>query len=209
MKTYASIGVLAVLGAGALALGSGCTVNDSDDDDVVATSGASSGGASGSTDSSTTATSGSTGSASGDDSSTSATSGSTGSATGDDDSAAPTGDETGDSNVFVSADAAGDGAASCGSFTTGAAACDACVQAQCCDTAAACDLPDDAGLDDAGLSACEQLVSCVTDLCSDGGSLTDCLGTCSPPNGLYSVAETSAASALLTCVTTNCAQSCK
>jgi hypothetical protein len=97
-------------------------------------------------------------------------------------------------------------AASCGAFTTGSPTCDACIQQSCCGPAATCDVPDDTGLDDAGLTGCEQLVSCVSDFCADGGSLSDCEGTCDP---IYSNSVQMSAHDLLTCATTNCQAECQ
>jgi len=62
-------------------------------------------------------------------------------------------------------------------------------------------------MDDGGFTSCEQLVSCVDDLCAAdaGSSLSDCESTC---NGTYTPTEQSNADALLTCVSANCMTQC-
>jgi hypothetical protein len=112
----------------------------------------------------------------------------------------------GETDASTVVDTGAEAAASCGAFTTGAPACDTCVQANCCTAAATCDVPDDAGLSDAGLTSCEQLVSCVSDFCADGGSLSDCEGTCNPT---YAQSVQTSANDLLTCTSTNCQAQCQ
>ncbi len=111
-----------------------------------------------------------------------------------------------DADASTVIDTGAEAAASCGAFTTGAPACDTCVQANCCTAAATCDVPDDTGLNDAGLTSCEQLVSCVSDLCADGGSLSDCEGTC---NLTYAQSVQTSANDLLTCTSMNCQAQCQ
>jgi hypothetical protein len=116
---------------------------------------------------------------------------------------------TTDDGAVAEASTGGDGA-SCGNFSTGSSACDECVNTSCCTPAATCDLAGDAGVDSMGLSSCEQLVSCVEDLCApgdagDAGNLTDCEMTCNPS---YDTATQANADALLTCVSTTCMTQC-
>jgi len=157
-----------------------------------------------SSDDSTTGTSGTSGSASGT-SGTTGTSGTSGSTDMDGstvDSSMTSTDEASTGDETATAEAA-----SCGSFTTGSATCDQCVQTNCCAAAATCDTADSNGLDDGGFTSCEQLVSCVDDVCSSdaGSNLTDCEMTC---NGTYTSDEQMNADALLTCVSTNCMTEC-
>ncbi|HZU84655.1 MAG TPA: hypothetical protein VE987_17115, partial [Polyangiaceae bacterium] len=71
--------------------------------------------------------------------------------------------------------------------STGSTSCDQCLESQCCAQIVACDTPDDAGVDDGGASACEQLVQCTLDCAAgnaeagvDGGSVSGCEAICDP-----------------------------
>ncbi len=96
---------------------------------------------------------------------------------------------------------------------TGNASCDACVTSACCSALTACETPDDAGVDDAGLSACEQLIECTVDCIRgnpDAGSPPDTLANCTPlcaPS--YSATAQQNAIGLLLCEQANCTQQCK
>jgi hypothetical protein len=105
-------------------------------------------------------------------------------------------------------------AGTCGiTADTGNSTCDQCVDSMCCDSLVACGTADDAGADDAGASACEQLLQCTL-ACLTGnpdagvpaGTLTDCQALCSPS---YSTAEQQNANALLQCLTNSCSQPCQ
>lgn len=101
---------------------------------------------------------------------------------------------------------AGDGGSCRANLTIGAAACDTCMKANCCAELITCDTPGDAGVDDAGLTSCEQSLDCVVGLSStsDAGisqALSDCFG-----------GDASAAPAdltgLLSCASTHCFADC-
>jgi hypothetical protein len=77
----------------------------------------------------------------------------------------------------------------------------------------ACDTPDDAGVNDAGMTACESLVTCI-DQCMVGnpaaGVPGDTLASCQVSCQIdYSDTETANAMAFVTCQTTTCAASCQ
>src|SRR5579884_3787569 len=87
----------------------------------------------------------------------------------------------------ASSDTGADGGGCVLPITTGAAACDQCVEAHCCPQAAACDTPGDGGVNDAGLTECEQLTGCVSDcIAADGGTSSSCFDLC---KGAYSPAD--------------------
>ncbi len=95
---------------------------------------------------------------------------------------------------------------------TGVAACDQCVNSTCCAALVACGSLDDAGADDAGASACEQLLKCTLDCVAGNpdaglmpGTLTSCQMLCNPS---YSSSEQANATGLLQCLTTACGQAC-
>jgi hypothetical protein len=94
--------------------------------------------------------------------------------------------------------------------TTGVPACDTCVGNSCCSQLTACSTPDDAGADDAGITACLMLVGCIQD-CIQGsdaappGDAADCVGECSPS---YSQTEREQALQLLSCVGGSCSTQC-
>jgi hypothetical protein len=93
------------------------------------------------------------------------------------------------------------------SLVIGSAACDLCMKAQCCGAMVACDMADDAGVDDGGASACVQLLKCTADLCNamDGGSLRDCLSTC---GASYTTSEQNSGTAVISCAETHCSSEC-
>lgn len=106
-----------------------------------------------------------------------------------------------------------DGGACAVAATTGSASCDQCLDSQCCTALVACDTQDDAGVSDAGASACEQLLGCILDCVAgnadagvDGGSLSDCQSVCNPS---YTSTEQQNATAVLTCQSSNCSSSCQ
>jgi hypothetical protein len=95
---------------------------------------------------------------------------------------------------------------------TGDPTCDMCLNTMCCNELTACGTVDDAGLDDAGSTACNQYVSCVQDCQAgnpdagvDGGTLADCQTTCGMT---YTSTETTNGNALLTCFNGPCASAC-
>jgi hypothetical protein len=92
------------------------------------------------------------------------------------------------------------------------AACDACVKSHCCSELTACDTADDAGVDDAGMTTCEQLLQCtLTYAATADASLTESISTCSGGEGgmTYSAAAQQLATMLITCTGTNCATECQ
>jgi hypothetical protein len=114
-------------------------------------------------------------------------------------------------------DAGGTGNADAGACTvgatTGSAACDQCLSTQCCNALVACDTPDSAGVNDAGASACEQLLSCILDCVAGNadagvapGTLSQCQMICDP---IYTSTEQQSANAVLSCETSSCASMCQ
>jgi hypothetical protein len=133
---------------------------------------------------------------------------STGDATSPSIDATPTPDGTTAEDAPSSDDSAvseGDSAASeggsCEGFTTDNPSCDQCITENCCEAVAACNGGEDAGADDPGVSMCEQIISCVEDLCADGGVLGECIIGCSPD-------EVSPVDPLLTCIAESCPAEC-
>ena len=118
----------------------------------------------------------------------------------------PNQDETG-------ADAAPEGGICAVTADTGNATCDQCVNSACCAPLVACGTADAAGSDDAGASACEQLLQCTLD-CVLGnpdagqppGTLAGCQDLCNPS---YTMSEQANASALISCLTSSCFQACQ
>jgi hypothetical protein len=107
----------------------------------------------------------------------------------------------------------GDGGTCAIGADTGSPSCDQCVDSACCTALVACGTPDDAGSDDAGASACEQLLQCTLDCLAgnpdaglDAGSLSDCQAICNPS---YTLTEQQNANALIQCQATNCAPQCQ
>jgi hypothetical protein len=98
------------------------------------------------------------------------------------------------------------------SINTGSPTCNQCVQSQCCAAVSSCGTPDDAGVDDAGNTACELLLKCTLDCVAgnseagvDGGSTSSCEASCSPT---YTQAEQQSASAVLSCRAASCSPQC-
>ncbi len=99
------------------------------------------------------------------------------------------------------------------SINTGSAACDQCTGASCCAEFVACDTADDAGVDDAGLSACEQLTTQVSecvigrpDAGLDAGTFSSCYALW---KDAYSVSAQQEAQALFSCLSAKCPQACR
>jgi hypothetical protein len=142
----------------------------------------------------------------GDDAST--TDGSTG--TPEPDAATDTGTTTPtpEGSTTVVADA-GDAGGSCSvALDTGSADCDSCVATSCCTQLTSCDTPDDAGVNDAGASACEQLISCINDYNTSTDAGIDAGAGESACNMSYTASEQSTAEALLTCIRGTCGTQC-
>jgi hypothetical protein len=103
---------------------------------------------------------------------------------------------------------AGDDAGTCAvALDTGSADCDSCT-AQCCTQLTTCATPDDAGVDDAGSSACLQLLACINDVNTSSDAGVDAgvgESTCDPT---YTADEQTNAEAVLTCIRTSCATQC-
>jgi hypothetical protein len=113
---------------------------------------------------------------------------------------------TPDSSTTVTTDAAEEAAATCSvTLDTGSADCDTCVATSCCTALTTCDPADDAGDNDAGLSACEQLLGCISDVNSADGGTDGGAATCNPS---YQSDEQTNAAAVLTCIETSCATQC-
>jgi hypothetical protein len=94
---------------------------------------------------------------------------------------------------------------------TGSSDCDTCAATMCCTPLMACDMADDAGTDDAGRSACEQLLGCINDVNSSGdaggGGDAD-IGATSCEVSPYTASEDTNANAVFTCLRTSCATQC-
>ncbi len=111
-----------------------------------------------------------------------------------------------DTGTTPAADAGEDAAATCAvALSTGDPTCDTCVATSCCTQLTGCDTPDDAGVDDAGFSACEQLLGCINDVNSADGGTDGGATTCDPT---YSSGEQTSATAVLTCIESACATQC-
>jgi hypothetical protein len=96
---------------------------------------------------------------------------------------------------------------------TGTAACDQCLDANCCPALTACGTEDEAGVDDAGVTACGQLVQCILDCVAgnaeagiDGGTLSSCESDC---GGSYSTTDQLNADSLVLCQATSCSAQCQ
>jgi hypothetical protein len=90
---------------------------------------------------------------------------------------------------------------------TGSAPCDQCIESLCCSQLDACATADDAGLDDAGASACARLTQCVFDwVAADAGSVSSGEASCGPA---YSQTEQTQSHALITCLYGSCATLCQ
>jgi hypothetical protein len=102
----------------------------------------------------------------------------------------------------------------CGTYSSGDETCDQCLQGEnpCCNAALACSTPDEAGVNDAGRTRCEQLLDCIYDCASglsgSGGappSYAECQATCKTG---YSESEYLGATGLTTCAQTLCPAQC-
>lgn len=96
--------------------------------------------------------------------------------------------------------------------TTASANCDQCLSSQCCAALVACAATDAAGVNDAGASACEQLLGCIVDCVAGNpdagvapGTLSDCQSVCGPS---YTSSEQQNASGVLACQSSSCSSSC-
>jgi hypothetical protein len=140
---------------------------------------------------------------------------------GGDDGGVVTADDAGDGATITNdgatvtpdtgtGDDAGDGAAAtCGAaLDTGSADCDTCVATSCCTALTTCVTPDDAGVDDAGSSACEQLLGCINDYNTTTDAGTDAGAGESACDPSYTADEQTSAEAVFTCIRTSCATQC-
>jgi hypothetical protein len=80
------------------------------------------------------------------------------------------------------------------------------MEANCCAQLVACDAADEAGVDDAGLTSCEESLSCVVGLVGPDSGVDQALSDCFA--GDASAAPTSLTD-LLTCASTMCATQCQ
>jgi hypothetical protein len=81
------------------------------------------------------------------------------------------------------------------------------MKAMCCTTLVTCETADDAGVDDAGNSACYDALLCSLSFAADdGGTLDDAITSCT---GGTTSGTSTALTALLTCATTSCAAQCQ
>src|SRR5258708_7400839 len=189
MKSYYLFGVLAAGVTTMAAFGGGCTVttvNNGPGED-----GGSSSGSSGATDDSSTASDSPSGSSSGSSSSGSSSRASSSSSSG-----------------VSEGGGEGEGGTCAAATVFDPPACETCMKAKCCSALLTCEAPDDAGVNDAGASACSQLFQCAIDYvaASDGGStLDDAVATCT--GGTTTNAST-LLGAVLTCATNSCASAC-
>jgi hypothetical protein len=123
------------------------------------------------------------------------------------DAAVDTGTTPADTGTTPATDAGEDAPATCAvALSTGDATCDTCVATSCCTQLTGCDTPDDAGVDDAGFSACEQLLGCINDFNTSADGGTD--GGAAACNSSYSSGEQTSATAVLTCIESSCATQC-
>jgi hypothetical protein len=143
-------------------------------------------------DSGTSSSSGGSSSGGGDDSATEASSGGSSSS-----SSSGAGDSGGDAGLCPSA-----------ALQIDPPACDTCVKTSCCAQLTACDTPGAAGVDDAGFTECENLLSCTLAYATaqDAG-LTESLSTCS--GGVDGGAPLTTLNALLACASAHCATECR
>jgi hypothetical protein len=183
MKSYSLFGVLGMSSAAALALVSACTVTTTN----INTGEGGTPGDDGSTadSGSSSGTSSSSSSGSSNDSATEGAASSSG-----------------------AGDSGGDGGSCSAMLVIGAATCDACMKASCCNELIACDTPTDAGVTDAGLTECETLLDCTLNYAntSDAG-LTDALQTCA--GGDASAGAPAVLNTLLNCASSHCAAECQ
>jgi hypothetical protein len=109
----------------------------------------------------------------------------------------------------------GEGGSCVLNVSLGTTACDTCATAHCCTELNTCDTADEAGVDDANLSACDALEKCISDCVIgnaeagvEGGTPSECMTGCNPSN-LYTPTEIANAQAALSCLSTNCLSSCQ
>jgi len=122
----------------------------------------------------------------------------------------PDASSTSDSSAEPDVTSTTDAAASCTvQLSTGSSDCDTCAATSCCTPLMACDMADDAGTDDAGRSACEQLLGCINDVNSSGDAGVDAaMGETACEVMPYTTTEDTNASAVFSCLRTSCATQC-
>jgi hypothetical protein len=121
------------------------------------------------------------------------------------DAAVDTGTPAADTGTPPATDAGEDAGTCAVTLSTGDTGCDTCVATSCCTQLTGCDTADDAGTNDAGLSACEQLLGCINDVNTADGGTDGGASTCDPS---YSSSEQTSATAVLTCIESACATQC-
>jgi hypothetical protein len=84
--------------------------------------------------------------------------------------------------------------------------CNACGQAQCCAELALCETPDQAGLNDKGVSFCSGLVTCITGY--EKSSVPMQGDMLCPNDDNYLPSEVQNAEAALTCIRSKCSSQC-
>jgi hypothetical protein len=84
--------------------------------------------------------------------------------------------------------------------------CDTCVKSNCCTPLLTCETDTEAGVDDAGTSACLALFQCAVDYAGDGGALDEAISACS--GGDTSSAPAQEVTAVFQCATTTCSAQC-
>jgi hypothetical protein len=116
--------------------------------------------------------------------------------------------DTGTATDDGGTDGGADGGTCSIGLDTGSADCDSCVAGSCCTALTTCDAPDDAGANDAGFSACEQLLGCINDANSTSDAGPDAGVGESLCDSSYTADEQTNAEAVLTCIRTSCATQC-
>lgn len=112
-----------------------------------------------------------------------------------------------DTGSQVETSAPADSGVCASQIDTGSVPCDQCIESMCCSQLDACATADDAGVDDAGASACARLTQCVFDwVAADAGSLASGEATCGPS---YTQTEQTQSHALITCIYGSCAAQCQ
>ncbi len=101
----------------------------------------------------------------------------------------------------------GEGGTCQAALTVGSTACDTCMKANCCTELTTCDTPGDAGVNDAGLTVCEQNLDCVVrDAANADASLNVGLSDCFSGDASAAPADLTA---LLSCASAHCATDCQ
>ncbi|MGA2449375.1 MAG: hypothetical protein ABTD50_11895 [Polyangiaceae bacterium] len=102
---------------------------------------------------------------------------------------------------------AGDDGGSCAvGVNAGTPECNDCASTSCCAAIVTCATDEDAGVDDAGGSACSAIFDCVsTFVDADAGSFVEALASC---EGAYAQSAVTEATDVLTCLQTNCSSQC-